>query len=130
MCLSRVLVPQRVPHPGSAGFCGGLGCMSRAVVMFSGERGALSLDSPSRHLDSALELLEHVAGTQLLATVHHHQLRTVIDRRSNSEGGRRAVVSSRPETGVSEAYASGGAASLTSVCPAQGGEATLSVKLI
>jgi hypothetical protein len=41
--------------------------MARAVVMSAGS-DTLPIDTPS--LDSALELLEHVGGTQLLATLH------------------------------------------------------------
>jgi hypothetical protein len=36
------------------------------------------VEGPSRDLDSAVELLEHVGGTQLLTTVH--QLLEVIDQ--------------------------------------------------
>jgi hypothetical protein len=96
MCLSRVLVPQRVPHPGSPQILGRLHVESGGDV--SGERDTLPLDSPSRHLDSALELLVHVGGTQLLATVHQPPV-THGDRqdgRTVSEGGAPGV-SSRPE---------------------------------
>lgn len=61
-------MPQRVPHPGLAGFGGGLHGETGGDV--SGERDALPVDTPSRHFDSALELLEHVGGTQLLAALH------------------------------------------------------------
>ena len=48
----------------------GAGCMARAVFDVSGERDALPVDTASSHLGSALEVLEHVGGTQLLATLH------------------------------------------------------------
>jgi len=80
----RVLVPQRLPRPGSAGNRrdSGAGCMSRAANM-------VSVEGPSRDLDSAVELLEHVGATQLLATVHQPSV-TQGDRpdgRTVREGG-------------------------------------------
>lgn len=66
-----------MPHRGSAGLWGGLPVESGGEV--SGERGALPVDTSCRHLDSALELLEHVGGT-LLATPITGQLCKVIDR--------------------------------------------------
>ncbi len=85
MCLTWVLVPHRLPH--------GAGCMWRAVVVSVGSTVPWSLRL------RLLELLEHVGGTQLLATVHQLPV-THGDRQGlTSEGGRRAVVSSRPEIG-------------------------------
>jgi hypothetical protein len=52
-------------------------------------------------LGSTLELLEHVGGTRLVATIHWLPV-TQRDRpygRTGREGGRRAVVSSAPEIG-------------------------------
>jgi hypothetical protein len=52
MCLTRVLVPHRLPHRigrGTAGFRGGLHVESGGEV--SGERGALPVDAPSRDVD-------------------------------------------------------------------------------
>ena len=53
MCLTRVLVPHRLPHRigrGTAGFRGGLHVESGGEV--SGERGALPVDAPSPDVDS------------------------------------------------------------------------------
>lgn len=60
----------------------------------------MPVESPSRDVDSAVELLEHVGATQLLATVHQPSV-TQGDStgRSNGEGGKRAVVSSAPDIG-------------------------------
>jgi hypothetical protein len=93
MCLSRVLTPQRLPHPGSVGFRGGLHVESGGDV--SRERSALPVDTPSPHLDSALKLLEHVGGTQLLTTSISRQLLKVINRTIEQRGreGHRVVVS-------------------------------------
>ncbi len=58
----------------------GAGCMARAVVMAAGSATPYPVDTPSPHLDSALELLEHVGGTQLSLPSINRQLRKVIDR--------------------------------------------------
>jgi hypothetical protein len=74
--------------------------------------------------DSAVELLEHVGGTQLLATVPQPPV-THGDRsngRTVGEGGAPWCRLGR-KTGVPGHTQAKGADSLTSVCAAQGGEA-------
>jgi hypothetical protein len=66
MCLTQSDSASRCASPGSPQILGRSHGESGGDV--SGERDTLPIDTPS--LDSALELLEHVGGTQLLATLH------------------------------------------------------------
>lgn len=52
-------------------------------------KNTVPVEGPSPGVDSAVERLEHVGGTRLLAAVHGHQLLKVIDKtdRTVREGG-------------------------------------------
>lgn len=101
MCLTRVLVPHRLPHRigrGTAGFRGGLHVESGGEV--SGERGALPVNAPSRDVDSRCRhrwstSAERSSRSGLSAASYA----TRSTRRSNNEGGRRPVMSRPPEIG-------------------------------
>jgi hypothetical protein len=82
MCLTRVLMPHRLPHQigrGTAGLRGGLHVESGGEV--SGERGALPVDAPSRDVDSRCRYRWSTsAGTQLSLRSISCQLRNAINQ--------------------------------------------------
>jgi hypothetical protein len=99
-------------------------CLSRTVVMSAESVAPCPLTVRLVTSDSAVELLEHVGGTQLLATVPQPPV-THGDRqngRTVGREGRRGVVSAGKRAVPGDTQAKG-AASLTGVCAAQGGEA-------
>jgi hypothetical protein len=67
----------------------GAGCMARAVLMSARSATPSPLTIPSSHLDSALEVLEHVGGRQPLATFHQPVVTqgNRWDGRTRREGG-------------------------------------------